>query len=281
MVLFNVCIGIAAAALSAIPVFFMKTKSGRLIGFIVALGIGAVFVGISNAYFYPEYLGWNFEREIKKQPLFSLIAQTNPDIFNQYIKDVKKNLREKEDPNLVSAYSANMVNKIFYQSLSHAPDDYIVLYLKATLELYHHLNGVDPRGVIKLENGSSDIGVDLNSIFEKKDFQALLNHLLDTKRYVIEASSKTPTAPPTDKQAEPLLQGVMTTLANKFGGDVVRSVFTNPKQIPANVGAQVIIEFYTQILALGPENAGMVMRFVSNLKSMQVSKPQQVTKAPH
>ncbi|MBS0287374.1 MAG: hypothetical protein JSR17_08765 [Proteobacteria bacterium] len=264
--MFNVLIALFIALIAALPLFWMKTKASRTIGALVALGIGAVGFGVSKTYLYPEYLGWQFEHEIKKQALFTLISQNYPAEFKEYVKKVKQNLRTNDDPNLVSAYSTQLVNNIFYKSLANTPDDYVGLYLKSTIDLYRYLNGQDPRAVIKLENGDNAIEYDIGALYETKDFQKRLNHLLDTKRYVIEAAIKNPTPPPQATQAEPLLKGVMSELAQKYGDNAVRAAFTAPKTIPPNVGAQIIIEFYTSILSAGPENAGIIMRYIASLK---------------
>lgn len=267
MVLFNVLVVLGVGIAACIPLFFIKTRMGRTIVLIVALACAVVGYGVSNAYLYPNYLGWRFEQELKKQPLFNIINQYYPQEFAQFIHDVKQSIIKKEDVRKITALSAQLVNKIFYQSLRQAPDDYIALYLKATLDLYHYLNGQDPRAVVALENGDNASSGSITGFYEKKDFQSLLNHLLDTKRYVIEAGAKTPIAPPTDAQAEPLLKAILTDLSNKYTESVVHGAFS-PGQtlVPPNIAAQIVIEFYADILGAGRENAGLIMRHIADLK---------------
>lgn len=265
---FSVIIGISVAVLIALTMFFTAKKSRRWIILIVAIVLGIAGSRFSEKYLYPDYIGWRFETELKKQPLFDLIAKNHPKEFAQFIQKVKEELRKKQDSSAVSMNSAQFVNAIFYQHLQHAPDDYIVLYLKATVDLYHHLNGLDPRAVVKLENGNSAIDFDLNTLWEDKNFRALLSHLLDTKRYVIEAGIKTPQAPPEEAKGEALLQGVINDLVAKYGDGIVAKVFSSTDtSVPPNVGAQVIIEFYSNILNAGKENAGMIMRHIGHIKA--------------
>src|SRR5262245_44917773 len=153
----------------------MKSKT-KILSVVAVLAIGAL--GAFYPYLSCEYLGWQFEHELKKQPLFALIAKSYPKEFAIYLGKVKKDLKENHD-NLIPNHSAQLVNKIFYHSLQQAPDDYIELYLKATLDLYHYLKGQDPRAVVKMENPENNLNYDLNALYEKQDFQSRLTHLLD------------------------------------------------------------------------------------------------------
>ena len=270
MATFNVLVGIGIAVVAALPVFWIRSKPKRLIALVIALVLGMGGAKLSNQFRYPEYLSWRFEEELKKQPLFDMIAKNHPKEFARFIQKVKQTLRENEDTALVSSYSAEFVNSIFYQHLQHAPDDNIVLYLKATIDLYQHLNGKDPRAVVKLESANNTIAFDLNTLWEDKDFRALLSHLLDTKRYVIEAGIKSPHQPEDGAKADALLQGVLNELVAKYGDSVVTNVFSSTDTtVPPNVGAQVIIQFYSNILGTGKENAGMIMRHIARIKAQK------------
>jgi hypothetical protein len=246
----------------------------------VGLGISACY--FSNAYIYPNYVSWRFENELKKQPLFEMIAKNNPQQFAAFMKKVNGALQDKQSNAQIALYSAEFVNSIFYQQLVHASDDYIVLYLKATLDLYHYLNGIDPRAVVKLENGSNAIDFDLNALWDQdKGFRGLLAHLLDTKRYLIEAGMKTPVEKQDADKAEALLKGVLTDLVSKYGEEVVRGSFSpTATMLPPNLCAQVIIEFYAKILGTGNENAGIIMRHIAYLKTHPSEKHPAVTNEP-
>ncbi len=276
--MFNFILAALAALIVGLPIIWMKSNATKTIGSLVALGVGAMVFGLSNIYVYPEYRAWQFEYEIKKQPLFGLISQNYPAEFQAYLQQVKSSLETDEDPSKIAQYTSEMVNNIFYKSLAHAPDEYVSLYLKSTIDLYHYLNSQDPKAVLKLENGDTANDYDLNKLYENKDFQNRLSHLLDSKRFVIESSIKTPVTPPTATVADPLLKGVMVGLDEKYGEKVVKEVFTHSKEVAANVGAQVIIEFYVNILGSGKENAGQIMRFIANLKDEPQQKEEKTAK---
>jgi hypothetical protein len=274
--MFNLLIGVLFAISVGIVWMVLKLGSKRAaFASIVASFFVATY--LSNAYLYPEYLGWRFESDIKQQPLFSLIEKHHPNEYNAFLKKVKQSFRIDPSQDMVSIYSAELINNVFYQHLETTPNDYIDLYLKATIDLYRHLNGLDPRAVVNLENGNGSIKFDINALWEDKDFRALLNHLLDTKRHVIEASINTPQPSPNPQQAEQLLKEVLTSLENKYGEKTVRSVFTAQfKDIPVNQVAQIIIEFYTDILGQGKDNAGTVIRYIASLKAKAAEEQQKL-----
>src|SRR5690349_18261849 len=112
----NFILAALAALIAALPIFWMKSNSAKTIGSLVALGIGAVVFGLSDIYVYPEFRGWQFEYQIKKQPLFSLISQNYPSEFQHYLQKVKLSLNTEDDPDKIAQYSSQMVNNIFYKS---------------------------------------------------------------------------------------------------------------------------------------------------------------------
>ena len=281
MTLFNVGVGIGFAILALIPFLFMRKKWHLLAILAITVGLGVVGYFASKNYIYPYYLGWEFERDIKKQPLFALIAKYHPKEFQQFIEKVKNSLSKKEGLDAIATYSTELTNEVFYQHLQTAPDDPIFLYLKSILELYRYLYAIDPRAVVKLENGDESIPVDLHSFWEDKAFQALLNQVLESKQKIIEGSLETPHEIPTEEITTPILNNILDELVGKYGKDVVRFVFTpSSVQIPPKLAAAVIIDFYSIIKEEGKEKAGIVMRHIANLKTNMVLKNKELLPSP-
>lgn len=267
MSVISTLIGVGVGAIAIIPAFFVNSKWIRSIVVVTALSMALVTVQLSTAYLYPYYLSWQFEHQLKAYPLFELIAEKHPKEFAQFITKVRYNLRENHDASLISVYSTELVNAIFFQHLKSAPDDAINQYLKATIELYHYLYTQDPRAVIKLEKGDETVPFDFNTLMEDKTFQVLLNNLLEAKKEVIEASIKSPVAVPTEEISAPLLQKVLNELASKYGENIVKLMYIPPQaNVPPGVIAQLFIHFYTGIVGAGKENAGLMMRHIASLK---------------
>lgn len=275
--LFNVGVGIGFAILALLPFLLMRRKWHLWAVFAISLGFGLVGYMLSKNYLYPHYLGWEFEQQIKKQPLFALIEKHHPEEFKEFINKARKSLSKNEGLDVITSYSTELTNRIFYQHLQTAPDANILQYLKSTLDLYRYLYVIDPRAVVKLENGDESIPVDLQSFWEDKSFQSLLNQVLQAKQKIIEGSITNPAPLPTQEMTTPILNSVLDELIGKFGKDVVRSVFTPTSvKIPPKLAAAVIIDFYAAIVASGPEKAGIVMRHIADLKMKGASPNQKV-----
>lgn len=274
MTLFNVGVGIGFAILALIPFLFMKKRWHFLSIFAITIGFGLVGYMLSKNYIYPKYLGWEFEQQMRKQPLFALIEKHHPQEFKEFIEKVKVSLNRHEGLDKIAAYSTDLTNRIFYQHLQTAPDGAIYQYLKSTLDLYRYLFVADPRAVVKLESGDDSIPVDLPAFWEEKAFQSLLNQVLQAKQKVIEESINTPATVPTEDATTPILNTILDELIGKYGKDVVRSVFTpTSAKIPPKLAAAVIIDFYAGIVGAGEEKAGIVMRRIASLKNQNTTNP--------
>lgn len=282
MILFNSLVGLAIGVVIAIPLFFAKDKWLKITLLLAALASTVVGSILSENYLYPTYLGWEFERSIQKQPLFKLIAKHHSEEYAKFLVKVKASLHKDPNINIISTYSAELMNHIFYQHLQDAPDEAIFLYLKATVDLYRYLYTVDPRAVVKFENNDSPINVDLNALWQDKTFQVLLNHVLETKELVIEGSLNNPVTKNNENKPGANLEGVVDDLVRKFGGSVVRMVFSTVQaSLPAEIAVPVIMDFYAAILSSGKENAGHIMRQIAKEKIKALATPvSQVTTVP-
>jgi hypothetical protein len=267
MASFNNTLAIVASALMLIPLFFFKKTLQRIIIIVLAVICFAGVRYLSQTYLYPHYLGWKFEKEITQQPLFALIEKNNPKQFKEFVSKVQGALQVNADPNLIAAYSSQLVNEFFFQYLKNAPNEAVSQYLKATLELYRYLATKDPRMIVKFENENGLEKVDLDTLWKDATFQQYLLRLLETKQQVILLGMQKPVQPPTAKDAEPLLHKVLHSLSEKYGKDNVKRMFgKDQKQIPDDQLGNFIIDFYTGIMEQGQESEGIIMRYLGSLK---------------
>lgn len=262
----NTLIGILVGVAIVIPAYFVAKRWQKLsiAALAVMCAIGAA--ELSRHFFYPYVLGWQFERRISEVPLFDLVAKHHPEQYAVFINQVKQGILHKEPESQLAAYSTQLMERVFYQHLQTAPDEAVMRYLGAMLELYRYLHGQDPRAVLRMEYGQSAKG-DFSEMWEQPNFKKLLAQLLEAKKYVIEASIASPQPIPSKTQATPLLQAQLQEMSQKYGEDMVKELFNrNQGALPANLIAPLVMDFYARMGAQGKEKAGIMMRYIASQK---------------
>lgn len=262
-----------------LPLLFVKRTWLKVVGLVVALAAIGAAIPLTQQYLYPYYATYRFEKDIQQQPLFQIIAKHHAKDYAAFMKEVKHSYEKNED-NKTPVLAATLVNKIFLQYLQKAPNDFIGLYLKATIAFYEYLYTVDPSSVIQFEQGNPLLNSGkMQQIVEKEEFKNLLSRLLESKRYLIEATLKSPAPIPKEEEAKPLLNSVLQKLIDQYGEKAVAAIFSKEA-----IGSQpedsskLIISFYKQIQAEGEDKAGIMMRYLANLKNQALEKSQAANK---
>lgn len=274
MFLLNFALGIALGLVVLLLLFWVERKWLKIGVILLSLVCVAVGMQLSQSYLSPYYLTWEFETDIKKEPLFKLIAKQHPKEFKAFMGKVKQNYLHQGDAAELSLYVQQLVNQVYFQHLEHAPDDYIFLYVKATQEMYQYLYQRSPIEVIHFENGQTMLySSQMQQIAQDKLFQKLFSRLLDTKRYVIEASLDSPQTVPTKEEAAPILQVVLDRLVAKYGENAKSLLFTPPgPDAPVDQVAKLILEFYNEIIASGEKDTGIMIRYMASLREKAEAK---------
>lgn len=265
MTFFSVIIGLLIGTIVFIPIFFIKQKSTRVL--IAIITILMVFLGaiVSQRYLYPHYLLWRFEKVLATQPVFILIAQNHPEEYKKYLNEIQSGFKRSADIDLVSSATAGLLNKIFNEHLEKAPNGPIDLYLKSTIELYRYLYTKMPQAIVMMETGRPANNVDLAQLSQDLTFETLLSHLLDSKKLIIQDSIKSPVNTLNSTDANGRLEKIYESLSQKFGPEIIRNVFIpSDVPVPPRISSLVILEFYSEILATGKENAGEIMRYIGS-----------------
>jgi hypothetical protein len=269
----NTLIGILIGIAIMIPAYFVRIPANsvrqRYQKFGIAFLAVACAIGgseLSRQYFYPYVLGWQFERRINEVPLFNMVAKHHPEQYAVFINQVKQGILHKEPEATLATYSTQLMERVFYQHLQTAPNEAVMRYLGAMLELYRYLHGQDPRAVLRMEYGQSAKG-DFSEIWEQPNFKKLLAQLLEAKKHVIEASIASPQPIPSQSEAAPLLQAQLQEMSQKYGEQMVKEIF-NRKQgaLPANLIAPLVMDFYARMGTQGKEKAGIMMRYIASQK---------------
>jgi hypothetical protein len=261
------------------PLLFVKRTWLKVLIMVVALAAIGVAIPLTQQYLYPHYAAYRFEKDLQQQPLFQIIAKNHPKEYADFINTVKQNY-EKNEGNKTATLAANLVNRIFLQYLQKAPNEYVGLYLKATIAFYDYLYSVDPSSVIHFEQGNPLINSGkMQEILEKEEFKNLLSRLLESKRYLIEATLKSSMPIPKEEEAKPLLNVVLQKLIDQYGEKAVATMFSKGGNPDESIeSSKLIISFYKQIQGEGEEKAGIMMRYLATLKNQALQKSQSENK---
>lgn len=233
---------------------------------LLAAGALLCAVGIywGVARFQPFQKAYPFEIEIKKIPLYAVIAEHHPELFQHFVKQATQGIREGHAQH-VARYSTLLVNQVFYPSLQKASSLAVMTYVGALVQLYHYLSLRHPEVVLGLEYGRP---IGRNNLENDPHYQQLLMLLLEAKKQVIVEAVKAPLRTPSVEEGAPLLQALLETLSQKWGENVVRAFFS-PGQtgLPDQVLASVAVAFYAHIGASGEEKAAIMMRHLAALRA--------------
>lgn len=268
----NTLIGLLVGIIVIIPIFYVSKKWQKISLAVIAVALVLGVSELSKTYFYPYVLGWQFERQIRQVPLFASVAKQHPEEFDHFVKQVKQGILEKQSEGVLGTYSSQLMERIFYQHLQAAPNQLVMQYLGAVLELYRFLYNKDPRAVLRMEYGQASTD-DLNPIWNDAQFKRLLEQLLDVKKKIIASESITPLSKTAEAEATSVFQAHLQEMEQQYGAQMVREIF-NRKQgnFPPNIIAPILIDFYARMGEKGPEKAGIMMRYIASLKVKGIEK---------
>jgi len=268
----NTLIGLLAGLIVIIPIFYVAKKWQKITLAVIAVALVLGVSELSKLYFYPYVLGWQFERQIRQVPLFASVAKQHPNEYATFIKQVKQGIWQKQPEGVLATYSSQLMDRIFYQHLQAAPNQLIMQYLGAVLELYRYLYNKDPRAVLRMEYGQAS-AEDLNAISNDAQFNRLLEQLLEVKKKIITTENTAPLSKTAEAEAASVFQAHLQEMEQQYGAQVVREIF-NRKQgaFPPNIMAPVLMDFYARMGAKGPEKAGVMMRYIASLKIKGIEK---------
>ncbi|HHW4979472.1 TPA: hypothetical protein ACU0X0_002868 [Legionella anisa] len=257
----NGLIGGVAGAVSYY-IFSLIFKNKPTLVTILAIASAVVAINLSKPFVTQRYEAYKFEEEIKKYPLFNLIAQSDPEEFKNFIDKSKNSIYINESPDKVTIYSQELVSSVFKKHILKASDESIFNYIIAQIYLYKELNKDNPELIVKLEMGQADPR--LSTLFKSEKYKALSLKLLQAKENVILSSINSNTTEINKSAIENNLKEIITNLAKNFGQQEVYLTFTKPNDpnLESSKKAQIIISFYESILNSGKENAAQIIKYL-------------------
>src|SRR5262249_16672949 len=135
---------------------------------------------------------------------------------------------------------------------------------------YEYLYEINPNLVVEMEYPTGAFPIESVS----ESIQTCMQNLLNAQTLIIE-STETATKPVSDNvEAENLIKENLASLAQQYGEENVMQTFSNPydQALDKKIEAQILINFYKNILSLGNADAGIVIRYLGTILSTSNSK---------
>lgn len=246
-------------------IFYVLATKRKFLNAIATIVVFALVYYGANIWTRPYFDAWRYVQAVKKLSIVQAIANYQPAQFQVFKKEVTQVFVNKENPEKISSYLRQLGLNAFVASLSHASNNSIYGFLKATIEFYQKLNQTDPQLVIVMENPNLIPATQspkvLQDLMTTNEGQAYVK----AKEFLIESQVKDIKNTMTDNDVKNQISAIIKELSDKYGSENVTLVFTKPgdPKLDKKIGAQIIIGFYQKIYDLGKDKAGDIFRFTA------------------
>jgi hypothetical protein len=267
----NIIIGVSTGLVAGGAAYLFSKK--RLPAAGVAILFFIVGFGLSRVALVEKYKVWSIQSEINQIPIMSAIKKYHSNDYLELMKEVKESAKSNDTSRNILVQSYLLANRLFLSDLKNASDDSIHEFLQALKNRYAFLYSKDPDLIFKLEYPDISVLFDVKFLKTDPKFKALQNAVSSAKRNIIQSSSEAPVRSPDPEVGAHLLNGIVNKLKAKYGEQAVNSAFNHATStVPANVKADVILEFYQSLLDLKKSEAGAVMRYIGTLSDQKTKQ---------
>jgi hypothetical protein len=251
-------------------IFRKLFKNESLINILTIFAV-LITISLTRIYIIPYYYVYDIDNKIKNSnPIFALIADDSPTEFNVYVLKVKENILKQGNASNQAMYAATLVNSVLGKHIPTASNQSIYDYLKIETEIDKSLYKENPILVLVMEFTAS---------FENTDYVSLLlnsktmsgplgNQIIKAKEEIIKSSininSQKSLTVEEKQHAENIFIEILKDLVKKYDKKSVLLVFQNPNspELDKKIGAEIVISFYELLLAKGPTETGMEIKFI-------------------
>lgn len=234
---------------------------------------GIIFVIVfffTKNYLVPYYYVLTLDADIKqKYPFYSTIATYYPAEYNEFLKEMKKDILNGDaDQSSEVRLSNTLVNYAIQQSVPYASVKVIYNNIKIRYQVEKKLYSINPILVLVLESPARLATQYSISSLVASIPQNDLNEIMNANAKMIESGSKDrkPIKMLDDeiKKATETFQEMIDSLIKTYGIDAVRDTFlsTAPFKEPEK-SAQIMLSFDELLLAKGQEEGGLLFKIVS------------------
>jgi hypothetical protein len=235
----------------------------------LALAVLLLLVALAKQYMIPFYYVVMFESTIRSEnPIVDVIAKNCPFEFQAYLAKVKKSIYENGDQSRVAYFTNQLISRAVQQYLPVASNASVYEFSKIELAFDEKLLKLDPKLVLYVELGNQYSSMnDDGAILNVFNDPAMLTDVVNAQKKLIESAIAHPEPPLTEPQrltAAAMMADIHANLVKTYGADTLKRVEQNPNDpaLDKRKAAEVIMSLYRQIIATGPENAGIIWKYL-------------------
>jgi hypothetical protein len=231
-----------------------------------------VFSGMLIAKFMaiPHYRAATVGYFIKRDnPKIYLIGKAFPDAYQAYLTNVQRIILTEIDENLEVLELVGMLDALLPQSIPKASNQSIYNFYKTEMTLYNAVLNIDPKIVLFLEFESKFSHKPNPGLVFSLEGDERIQKLVAAESDVILSAIQNPQPPLTADEkdnAAKIFTDIITGLANQYGQDTYTMTMQDPSnsQLDKRSAALIVISFYQEMLNLGPDNAGIVFKYLNS-----------------
>jgi hypothetical protein len=246
----------AIAALLVYP-FLGKKKEHRVIYTIVSLVVLYVIHSILSVSTLPLVYGWQMDRELRKNPFYSQLAESSPQVYDKVKAAALEGMRKQEPQATTEAKIASLVAGAIPQYLPTASDESVIAFVKATTLELRELNGSNPDSCYFFMYPQKAPAPVANSINEEAK-----TRMLTAMGGVIASATHAPQAPPDKEESKALMLSVAGELEQKYGADMEILRREAKDTTERGKACTMAIDLYDRILSMPPRQASELLRYI-------------------
>jgi hypothetical protein len=203
----------------------------------------------------PSVYDWGADRELRSNPLYSEIADSDPETYKKSKATLLDGLKKGEPKEVIERQVASIIESTLPQYIPNASDDSVNAFVSLAARDAKDLNLINPDACYQLlfpRKFSSPNSTRLDD--------AATNKTLAAMAAVLHSATHNPQPPPDVKESEQLLEPIRNELAKKYGSDLLLVQGTAKDSAERGKVCNIAIDLYEGILSLPPKESSEVLR---------------------
>lgn len=246
----------AIGALLVYP-FLGRKKEQRVVYTVVSLAALYIIPSILSVSALPLFYSWQMDRELKKNPFYSQLAESSPQVYEKVRAATLEGFRKQEPQATTEAKIASLVAGVMPQYLPTASDESVIAFVKATTSELRELDGSSPDSCYFFMFPQKAPASVANSVNDEAK-----SRMLDAMGGVIASATHAPQAPPDKEESNALMLSVARELRQKYGADI--GILQREAKDTTERGKACIIsiDLHERILSMPPRQASELLRYM-------------------